>query len=431
MIPRQAPIFIAILSLLVFIEVFAFTDLGKDKSFYYASSILFFAAETGICLLPLWRRKHSEQTGTTSDETKTQWYVTAIILLFGMFTTIYFLNNFIRLIHRTPIDFWIADMLPHIQSACERLLAGKKIYTVAPEIWDGCCVLPYLPAMWFPFLPGVMLGFDIRWIPVALFLPVFWWLIGELRRFNSARFFMIAAPLFLSLFWLIDASLFKIIGFWIWTEEGLVAAYFLFLGLTLMYRNPYWIAFAISLCILSRYSLLFWVPLYFVWQWMDGQKEKALKSAMGVFTIVLVTFIIPFFIWQPMYFINIPALYRLHVHDFWTITLQIKTILVVGLWKFFTYEQINLLRTLQVAGCVLGPILCFYLYHQRGIKTNTRRNLTALCSLKLSLVFFYNLLEYPFDYLFVIPVILSFPILLLSFSEFNHPKTNDKEYGLS
>ena len=431
MISRQSAFFLAVLSLLVFLEVVAFTDLGKDKSFYYTSSILFFAAETGICLLPLWRGWPSDQTEKSSVEKKTKWYVPAIILLFGIITTVYFLANFYRLIHRTPIDFWIADMLPHIQSACERLLAGKKIYAVAPEIWDGCCVLPYLPAMWFPFLPAVMLGFDIRWIPVALFLPVFWWFIWELRRFNGTGFLMVATPVFLLLFWLIDASLFKIIGFWIWTEEGLVAAYFLFLGLTLLYRNPYWIALAISLCILSRYSLLFWVPLYFAWLWMDGQKEFAFKSAFGVFVIVTATFILPFFIWQPMYFINIPALYRLHVHDFWTITLQTKTILVVGLWKFFTYEQINILRALQLAGCVLGPLLCFYLYRQRGISTNTRSSLTALCSLKFSLVFFYNLLEYPFDYLFVIPVILSLPILLLCFSEFNHFKTNDKVHGLS
>ena len=42
----------------------------------------------------------------------------------------------------------------------------RQVYDPISEIWNGTRPI-YLPAMWFPYAPAVMLKIDMRWITVT------------------------------------------------------------------------------------------------------------------------------------------------------------------------------------------------------------------------------------------------------------------------
>ena len=62
-----------------------------------------------------------------------------------------------------PIEPWVGDMLPLVQSACDRFLSGLDPYAVHQMQIDSQVPLTYPPGLWLTFLPARMLGVDIRW----------------------------------------------------------------------------------------------------------------------------------------------------------------------------------------------------------------------------------------------------------------------------
>ncbi len=70
-----------------------------------------------------------------------------------------------------PLDPDVADMLPAIRVAADRLLAGTVPY--APiDLGAHTVPVAYLPGMWLPYVPLVALGLDLRWLNVGALLVV-------------------------------------------------------------------------------------------------------------------------------------------------------------------------------------------------------------------------------------------------------------------
>jgi len=83
-----------------------------------------------------------------------------------------------------PLDYTHADMLPVIRVMAERFIHFQPVYEVIPEIWGG--VMPvYLPGLWLPFVPAVILNIDLRWITTCFILSslifLFIWIRGNKR----------------------------------------------------------------------------------------------------------------------------------------------------------------------------------------------------------------------------------------------------------
>src|SRR5579859_7960694 len=60
-----------------------------------------------------------------------------------------------------PLELNYADMLPIIKVMGQRFASGhsRQVYDVIPWIWNGVQPI-YLPAMWLPFVPAVVLNID-------------------------------------------------------------------------------------------------------------------------------------------------------------------------------------------------------------------------------------------------------------------------------
>lgn len=70
----------------------------------------------------------------------------------------------LRVLHREPLDAVNADMLPLLQQAMTRLLAGQD-----PYVWyhlPHAAPMTYLPALWLPMVPAFALGLDVRLVQV-------------------------------------------------------------------------------------------------------------------------------------------------------------------------------------------------------------------------------------------------------------------------
>jgi hypothetical protein len=322
---------------------------------------------------------------------------------------------------KTPIDYHIADMLPRIKIYADRFLQGRYVYDDVKEIWGGN-LPPYFPAVWVPFIPSLIFGYEMRWTEVTAFIAgVFLLLRSTSIKFNMAWWLNLAIALF-SFFLLNNFLLYFGLGFWENTYEGLIAFYYILLCISIISWNPYFIGFAISLCLLSRFSLSFWVPVFIIYLWYSEGFSFAAKVSAVIAAVISFILIIPFVMGHTDIFLKTVTQYTLVSEQFWkACDLELNLYNEVGLFKFFTIKQIPLMRHLQIATTLLAPISFLAIAHKIPAPTKTQKILIGLCSLKFTLLFFYNFIEAPYLYLFLIPAVISYAILFywlgLSFTQ--------------
>jgi hypothetical protein len=381
----------------------------EGATYYYSSSILYVLVGLLIGILPLIPITQLELTG--GIELKLSRSLPSILGLFFLGFAGYHIAPLADMYHSISLEKHKADMLPTIHVACQRFLSGEQVYAPMPEIWPGA-IMPYLPAMWLPFVPAVLFHFDMRWVTFSLqFVALF---IVLLPVFNRQKKLPVVASLIagLGLFFILNYLLTHETTYWSLSEEGVVVFFYLLLGCALL-RNNYWLTgLAITGCMLSRYSFLFWVPIYGAYVFFTASKTDFFKLLIASGVSMALLFIFPFFIQDPVYFIHIPETYAHSVPTFWGV-LRVSEGLYhsVGLYKFFTFEQTHLMFILQLITSFLVPLLYvgIVLWLKRRYAINERY--IALGSLKVSLVFFYSLLQAPFYYLFIPPTLLSYVIL--------------------
>jgi hypothetical protein len=295
-----------------------------------------------------------------------------------------------------PIDINNADMLPIIKVMGERFVAGhhKNVYDTIPWIWNGIQPI-YLPAMWLPYVPAIAIGLDIRWITMAGLLfsfAVFLFLYRpEIHRYLS---FFTGVLAFLLFWWILADNTPGIISV---SEEGVVIAYYVLLVLSLVSGNPWWIGITASLCMLSRYSLVGWIPAYTLYLLLDKKwKDIGIFALTGALCFTLL-FLLPVG-WQTVNRLShLPGNYVPFAARVWKDSPDVFSS-SPGLAYFFGPGRIAILHRLLVSLSFIVPS-GFVLYCYRRSKRAPVANV-ALAALKLSLVIFYCFIDVPYLYLF-------------------------------
>ena len=125
-------------------------------------------------------------------------------------------------------------------------------------------------------IPLEFLGKDVRWTSVAIMLfslGLYGFLVGRSGQKETGSPHIIALSIvtgFLCWFLLVYDPTFSP-----WTEEGGVDYWLLpAFRICLVKRELLLIALACSLCFLSRYVLLFWIPVYIVYTFSFLNREK-------------------------------------------------------------------------------------------------------------------------------------------------------------
>ncbi|HEV3251781.1 MAG TPA: hypothetical protein VGZ71_12555 [Puia sp.] len=308
-----------------------------------------------------------------------------------------------------PLDIDYADMLPVIRVMDQRLLEGhwRQVYDNIPEIWGGTNPI-YLPAMWLPFTLSILLHFDMRWIAVGGLFFAFVSFLFLLEPIKNKILFLLVLLIGLILYsWLHTEEVHNFISM---TEEGVVVAYYVLLVLALSSNNIYFIAVAASLCLLSRYALIGWIPAFICYLFLNKNRKQALIFTGTGVACLLFLFIVPFG-WEPFSrLLKFPGHYVDYARLVWEKSPEFFYE-SLGFAKFFGPGNVAFLHTILILISFLVPFLfmifCFYKSKKQSISN------IPLAVLKISVVVFYGFIDVPYLYLFYTSSFISLIILSL------------------
>ncbi|MEZ5043080.1 MAG: hypothetical protein R2828_24500 [Saprospiraceae bacterium] len=398
------------------------------------SSIVYLVLGLFISILPLIKVKATETIDISGKAYR-------VALTLGMLGISFYLYKEAKpLFANIPIDYRLADMLPILKIMCERFMQGEEVYAIIPQIWDGMQPI-YLPALWMPLIPATYFDFDVRWTSVLLFVAGLVLIVntrkGEKQKEEEGRRtlegakveevtsdFSLHNPLsskvpFTSLLILVPIyilvhDMIKFEGrFFAMTEESMVVFYYLLLAYAIAKEKTVLTGIALSLCMLSRYSLAIWAIMYVLYVFFFVKRSKAIAiggiaGGLSIFLMVVSQGMgsLHVFLGLQENYINAIINEKEKFEPMINISL--------GVAKFFVYENLATLHQLFMVSAFLVPALSLLLFARFKNKINT--DFFALCSLKLTLVVFYNLLVMPFMYLFFTSTLLSIAILNAYFS---------------
>ncbi|MEL6987587.1 MAG: hypothetical protein AAGK97_07120 [Bacteroidota bacterium] len=309
----------------------------------------------------------------------------------------------VELLKNWAIKIEIADMLPVISKMNQRWLESKEVYAIIPEIWGGMQPI-YLPAMWMGYLPAFIFEFDLRWMSIGFILfgiLLCTILLPDFKKRNLLSLLPIGAG-FLFFYTLANKDP-QLIAF---SEEGMVIGYYLLVIFMLFRGNNFFKGLAFSLCLMSRYSLLFWLAMYVVYIYFYQSKKDAIWISLYTALSCLFLMIVSQGIYQLDTFIGLPKIYDQAISDpglKWKYEPMINRNL--GIAKYFSYENLSHLSTLFKITSISLPFICLFLYSK--FKERINKPLFVFCTLKLCLVIFYSFLIMPFKYLFFTSTVLT------------------------
>lgn len=325
------------------------------------------------------------------------------------------------LIPQYPINPTVSDIIPTIDSVyLKRFLDAAPVYAEG-MCGDTPCTPNYLPMQWLPFLISFALSLDHRWTAMA-----FLWIAIALLQFlmrksgvsgwnGHLRLMIPFALLAAWLHWNPDTF-----GH---TIEPLIAAWYLVLGIGFSYAQPWVRSVGLVVTLLSRYLLVFWLPLY-IWMYRNLSEVKFRKATLFALAGILLFYVLPFLLAEPF--------------SFWK-GFESYPIAALGEWKgqawqkagdppfqlfqgfgfaswIYTYaagnleEKFMLARMLNLAGAAAGTLIAGLSVHYLG--RNVPEDLRLLVSFKIYLTFFFAFLLVPYTYLQLVPSFFSLLIVL-------------------
>jgi hypothetical protein len=292
-----------------------------------------------------------------------------------------------------PIDITNADMLPIIKVMGERFIAGQHshIYDPIPWIWHGTKPI-YLPAMWLPYVPAIAVGIDMRWVAIAglLFAFIAFLFVYRPNTHHYLSFFL--GVLAVLLYWWVVAD--NTAGIVSVAEEGAVIGYYVLLVLALLSGRPWLTGIAISLCMLSRYALVGWVPAYLLYLMLEKRwKTLGIIVATGLACFVLL-FLVPVGWVTFLRLARLPGDYIAFAGRVWKDSPDVFSTAPGFAW-FFGPRGTALLHGLLLVLSFAAPLLFMWVGHRRQRGVNL-----PLATLKLTLVIFFCFIDVPYLYLF-------------------------------
>jgi hypothetical protein len=263
----------------------------KGPYFLFITSILL--AATYFWLLLKQGKKNFEQATTVNKVIGFALGAATILITFGVIR---------KLFWDFPNPENISDVVPQIDVLYDRFVKGEMPYYPLEQFgWHPFPV--YMPLHWLPLAVPKMLGIDIRWIGAFLLvLAVGYYGILVWRDKTTAIYSRVLALIlpFIALqgylqFGRLDLAV---------SFEIIIGAYYLLLAVGLAAGSlPITIA-GIIVCMLSRYTMVFWVPLFAILLWFNQPRKYSFIAWGSVAAAFLVFYIIPFLIKEPSILAN-------------------------------------------------------------------------------------------------------------------------------
>ena len=339
-----------------------------------------------------------------------------------------------------PLDFHYpvdSDGIPQIGIMVERFLNGVFPYSIITEWPDlGPYLFPtYLPLTWMPFIIPDVFGFDYRWMGFAIliigFLYFFYKVIPWNRSWGNISILLLLPYLFLYLFIKDDTQ-----AVFQFSVETMIAGYYLILATTLFSKSNLVRGIALLLCVLSRYSVVLWVPLFFFVILLKEKKTNLFQIGGWLTLGILGFYVIPFLSQDPTIF---KQGYDYHTQAAeisfiplpWQKIGELPALITNGFGMAIYFDQfiegspadkLWALKTTHLALLCFTVSCSMIIFYK--IKDKIDFRIFLLGSLKVYLVIFYNFIQIPFCYLFLPMVFISLPMIGLLLTQMRIKERN-------
>lgn len=404
----------------------AFLSFWKGSLGPYWSSIVLLISGlfTGIVYLYTISGKRTNSFKNTSSFSIKSILPSALIFAIGSSIVVYLLQQEIQAFPITDFRKTTgSDVIPQIGIMVERFRLGEFPYEWISQWAFGHSLYPtYLPMTWMPYLIPDTIGIDYRMF--ALLFLIFTLGISTVRylKDNSTnipkRLITVGLPfIFLILLQENDNE-----GMFKYAVETLIAGYYILLCFNISSRSTWLIGISLVLCLMSRYSIVLWLPIPFLVLLLEQGWKTPLKLGLILLGGVAIIYG-PFLLQDPYIFSKGYAYHTDGAIQAWKVrSWQPEGSLPFNLYKGLGFcwvavehfsgdltEKVGKYQTLHLSLTLMSTALLSIFYFLR--RRRYEISLFLLGSLKIYLVVFYNFIQIPFGYLFFVPLFVSIPLL--------------------
>jgi hypothetical protein len=306
-----------------------------------------------------------------------------------------------------------SDILLMITVMARRFVHGEFPYAIISTS-DYSFPPSYMPLQWLPFVGAELVAIDYRWVPFAVLTAAI--LAYEIKLSRSTapaltKWALAAVPFALWLVFLAyDPASCGL------TVEPLIAGYYLILSLTILGSSGGLQALSLIVCLVSRYSVVLWVPLFLWIVWMRNARGALLIGALVVGGVLL--FYGPFLLHDPGIYTRTYRYYTVATLVEWTPAFQPEGAKPYHLFQgvgfavyFYDFlggrleRRVAILQSVHLAAsllCILALGILFLRVRERVDEASC-----CLASLSLYLAVFYAFIQIPYTYLFLTPLFVS------------------------
>lgn len=314
-----------------------------------------------------------------------------------------------------------SDIIPQVMYLTKRFVNGTYPYSPIPIRELEYTLIPtYLPFQWLPYIPAELLHFDYRFIGLALLSTCLLIYLKKTATIMPQRKLWIIVCLtpflFLYTYFIRNAPMLQS------TVEMLVTSFYCWVGFSLFRKHYISLVLCILFCVLSRYSLVLWLPLLLLVLLM----ERGFKST-AVFCFLLLAGIAlcygPFLLKDPMIFKKGYDYYTTASITEWKVqSWQPKgaypphlqeglglAIYVYALFPGTVLAKLSAIKLLHLlcSICITLGLAVYYVVNRKRISSAE----FLVGSLKLYLSVFYALIIIPYPYLYLVPMMFNLPVL--------------------
>lgn len=407
----------------------------KNVFEFIASPLIIMGAGIFLSVYPYFILKNKTNSFLEENEPKnlsSRANFNIIIFLFlGLSLITIIVANIVIL--KNPIDVTQSDIIPFIDEIfVNRFINNEVVYAPYTGFNYGTFTPGYLPFHWFPFVICKYLNLQFQWIVVIIFLVACAIYSVVLYRNVKNKFWLVVNCILP--FILLFSIYLKTGRTAVQSIEVMILGYYLILAISLFSKNVLINSIGLILPLLSRYSFLFWLPIYF-YNLIRKNLKIFFKVSIILSVMVLLFFIIPFVLPIPEMLKSFNANYTTSILGEWKgqswqaptdRPFQLFQGLGFASW-FYQFGNGSLLDRIMLNKNILFilSILSSFaiIILQPKIRKVIGSNMFSLLTLKFMLTIFYALIMIPYDYLNWLPLMVSIVIL----SRINHQSFNNTQ----
>ena len=436
-------IFLILLFCIFAYSEFYLLSLGYRKHDMHGSSLIMLSSGllTGIVFLGM---NLDSIPFKSLNRSKVSVMLSVLIAALGLYLYAVPWESLRMITEKYPVDFHKpngSDIIPQVGILVERLLEGEFPYQpINKDDWDRTFTLfpTYLPLQWLPYTVAEGLNLDYRLYVFILFALLNLYLVVRSIKSNSSLFSTLTLGILPPLI-LIGLLSNDTTGGFRHSVELLIVTYYTLLAFTLVRFNWWAISILIAVCLLSRYSIVLWVPLFMLVLYRKLGLKVVFQS-IGIMFLMFCIFYLPFLIVDPLIYFKGYDYHTGAAIGAWTIkgwqpdadTIPYSLKHGVGMGVFF-YENIageivdklNACRYTHLAAS-MGSVLLLGVWYFKNEK-RILPGVFLLGSLKIYLVVFYNFIQIPFIYLYWILPMISVVMLAVLFNNRKNAIKNNLE----